>query len=658
MTQPVCYWNHKTQEEALPLRYADKDVAAIVGWGGVQIFKPDIDVIDLCYEYSQAIVESSCGQCVPCRVGTSVLSDIFKRFIKGKGKPDDLEMIRMLSETISRTSRCEIGRSSPEAFLYLLEHYRDDFEAAANGKKRGRRKYRYRSIRTAPCMQACPIHLDIPRYIEAIRLGKFREALDIIRQKLPLPGVVGRVCVRPCESNCRRSLLDEPLQIKHLKRFVADYAAEGRTMPKVLEWKSHREKFFYELATTSGPTLEKKEPNGMKVAIIGAGPAGLTCAYILAHQGYAVTIYEALPEPGGMAAVGIPDYRLPRPVLRREIEEIEALGVTVVYGKGLGTHFTLDYLEKEGYRAVFIGMGCHCHKRMEIEGEDHGYYGYIPGVQFLRSVNLGFFDELPKGKKVAVIGGGNVAIDCVRSAFRVGFEESHLVYRRSRKEMPADAVEITDAEAEGVQFHFLTAPKRIIGESGKVTGLECLRMELGEPDASGRRRPVEVPGSEFVIPVEVIVSAIGQEGDSACICRLPGVQVTKKGTIAVNEHLMTTRMGVFAGGDCVTGPDVLIRACAHGRRAGLKIDAFLNEGKVEHFDEEEDEAFLNQLQVFDPAERVNMPGGVKRIPIRHEPAVARKKDFREVDKGYTVQEAMDEAGRCLRCYRVVTYACK
>ncbi|MFZ5996340.1 MAG: FAD-dependent oxidoreductase [Nitrospirota bacterium] len=652
----VCYWNHKMQENALPLRYADKEVAAVIGWGGVQIFKPDVDIIDLCYEYSLAIADSSCGQCIPCRVGTSVLSDIFERFAKGKGKPDDLHMIRALSETISRTSRCEIGRSSPAVFLYLLDHYRRDFEAAANGKKSGRRKYHYRSIKTAPCMQACPIHLDIPKYIEAIRLGKFREALDIIRQKLPLPGVVGRVCVRPCESNCRRGLLDEPLQIKHLKRFVADYAADGKKVPRVIEWTNRRDKFFYELARTAGPQLERKEANGIKVAIVGAGPAGLTCAYFLAHEGFKVTIYDMLPEPGGMAAVGIPDYRLPRHVLQDEIKAIEKLGVKIVCGKSLGAHFTLDYLDKEGYKAVFIGMGCHCHKKMGIEGEDEGYYGYIPGVHFLRSVNLGFFDELPKGKRMVVVGGGNVAIDCVRSAFRVGFDESHLVYRRSRKEMPADPVEITDAEAEGVNFHFLTAPKRIIGENGKVVGLECLRMELGEPDASGRRRPVEVPGSEFVIPAEVIVSAIGQEGDSACICKLPGVEVNKRGGIIVDGNLMTTRRGVFAGGDCVTGPDVLIRACAQGRRVALKIAAFLKEGKIDVFDEERDEAFLNTLQVFDPSEHITVPGGQKRVPIKHEPSTERKKDFREVDKGFTPQEAMAEAERCLRCYRVVTYA--
>jgi formate dehydrogenase beta subunit len=257
---------------------------------------------------------------------------------------------------------------------------------------------------------------------------------------------------------------------------------------------------------------------------------------------------------------------------------------------------------------------------------------------------------------MVVVGGGNVAIDCVRTAFRVGVEESHIVYRRSRREMPADAVEVDDAEAEGVQLHFLTAPKRIIGENGRVTGLECLRMELGEPDASGRRRPVIVPDSEFVIQADVIVPAIGQEGDYSCMCNLPGVAVNDRGAIRVDENLMTTRRGVFAGGDCVTGPDVLIRACAHGRRVALKIDRLLREGMVELLEEESDEAFLNQFKVFDPSETVAIPGGVERMPVKHEQPLVRRKDFREVDKGFTVEEAVAEANRCLRCYRVVMYA--
>ncbi|MGO9614431.1 MAG: FAD-dependent oxidoreductase [Dissulfurispiraceae bacterium] len=645
------YWNGKYTEGAFPLNYRERPVAAIIGWGGIQVFHAGVDLIELCAEYAKAVQNSSCGQCIPCRTGMRVLADLFSKMRDGLGEEGDLESIKNLSRTISKASMCEIGQSSPRVFLYLLEHFGEVFRTSLKSYRKSERSYGFYSLLTAPCMQACPIHLDIPKYVEDIKVGRFKEALEVIKSRLPIPGIVGRVCVRPCEFHCRRGLVDGSVQIKHLKRFVADCALEldrSRDKNERTANSGSLEQTFSE-----GP---QQMPSPWRVAIIGAGPAGLTCAYFLAKKGYDVTIFEMLPEPGGMAAVGIPDYRLPREIVRYEADVIQKLGVQIMYGKALGPHFTLDDLEQEGYRAVFIGMGCHCHKSLGIEGEDKGYIGYVPGVYFLRNINLGLLGEVPKGKKMVVIGGGNVAIDCVRIAFRVGFEESHIVYRRSRKEMPADSVEVDDAEEEGVQFHFLTAPKRIVAEAGKVMGLECLRMELGAPDTSGRRKPLEVQNSEFVIDADVIVAAIGQEGDFNCMCNLPGVEVTDKGAIIVDENLMTTRKGVFAGGDCVTGPDVLIRACAHGRRVGLAIDKFLTEGKMETINDLADEKFLDQLQVFDAAEIIDHPGGVERTPIKNELPLERKKDFREVDHGFTTNEAVSEASRCLRCYRVVMYA--
>ena len=641
MKNTFSYWNNKQGEESLPLKYGDKDVAAVIGWGGIQVFDTKLDLVELCYQYTQAVLNNSCGQCIPCRTGMRVLADLFAKIRDGFGEEKDLDYIKTLSITISKASMCEIGQSSPRVFLYLLENLRGPFETALKGRREAGSKYSFHSLLTAPCMQACPIHLDIPKYIEEIKGGRFRESLDCIKSRLPLPGIVGRVCVRPCEFNCRRGLVDEPLQIRHLKRFVADHV---------------REHAPHKLSAVAPAERPASQSAPLKVAIIGAGPSGLTCASFLAKRGYYVTIFEMLPESGGMAAVGIPDYRLPRDIVRGEVEEIEQLGVKIVHGQALGVHFTLDDLDKEGFKAIFIGMGCHCHKSLGIEGEDKGYYGYVPGVYFLRNINLGLYDEVPKGKKMVVVGGGNVAIDCVRTAFRAGFDESHIVYRRSRIEMPADQVEIDDAEAEGVQFHFLTAPKRIMGKNGKVTGLECLRMELGEPDSSGRRRPVILPGSEFVINADVIIAAIGQEGDFNCMCNLPGVDITKKGAIVVDENLMTSRKGVYAGGDCVTGPDVLIRACAHGRRVGLAIDRFLTDGNLGALDEVMDEKFLSQLEAYDPSEAIALPRGIGRTPVRHEPPQERKVDFREVDKGFTSEEAVAEASRCLRCYRVVMYA--
>lgn len=641
MNRPFSFWNNALNEAPGQLQHGESPISAVIGWGGIQVLDEDIDLLELCHEYCKAVEDYSCGQCIPCRVGSRVLTALVGRMIKGTSGKDDLDTVREIAETMSLTSMCELGRSSPRVILYLLSHHEEVIKKQKKVRPQQGGKYAYRSLKTAPCMQACPIHLDIPKYIEEIRLGDFTGSLATIRERLPLPGVVGRVCVRPCEFNCRRGLVDEPLQIKHLKRFVADH---GRANPVP--------------APVVAPQEKRSPRKKVKIAIVGSGPAGLTAAYFLAGRGYQVTIFEMLPEPGGMAAVGIPDYRLPRQILRDEIKTIEDSGVTIVYEKALGATFTLDDLMSEGFRAVFIGMGCHCHKSMGIEGEDKGYSGYVPGVYFLRNINLGLLDEVPKGRKIVVVGGGNVAIDCVRIALRIGFKEAHLVYRRTRKEMPADAVEVADAEAEGVQFHFLTAPKKILAEDKKVQGIECLRIKLGEPDASGRCRPVEVAGSEFTVDADVVVAAIGQEGDFACFCNLPGVDVTEKGAIVINENFMTTRDGVFSGGDCVTGPDVLIRACAHGRISAMKIDHYLTHGEVPVFDEQKDERLLAKLKVYDPRETIAIPGGLKRIPIRHEPPLERCRDFREVDHGYTEEEAVGEAKRCLRCYRVVLYACR
>lgn len=629
-----CYWNNESVDCSKRPIYADKPVSALIGWGGLEIFDEKVDIVALCYEYAKAIQQNSCGQCIPCRAGTRVIRDIMERLVNGEGTEGDLDTVTKLAYNITQSSMCEIGQSSPLVFIELIKNFREKFlDVIVNKRKVVANNYEFKTILTAPCMQACPIHLDIPKYIEEIKYGRFEKSLDVIRERLPLPGVVGRVCVRPCEFNCRRGLLDESIQIKHLKRFVADFERERKKMAE----------------------FEKGSPKDKKVAIVGAGPAGLTAAFFLAKSGYQVTIYESLPEPGGMAAVGIPDYRLPREILGGEVANIEKLGVKILYNKNFGIDFTIEDLEKEGFKAFFIGLGCHCHKKMDIEGEDQTLQGYIPGVYFLRYINLG--ESIPKGKKIVVVGGGNVAMDCVRSALRMGFEEVNLVYRRSKKEMPADPVEVMEAEEEGVKFHMLTAPKRLISKDGKVVGLECIKMELGEPDASGRRKPVPLSGSEFIIETDVIVPAIGQEADiGCCVTGIKGVEITNRATIKVDENFMSTRMGVFAGGDCVTGADVLIRACAHGRLAAMKIDKFLKGEKLELLEEEKDVKFIEPLKPYNPKEKLEIPGGTKKVPIRHAPPAERIKSFMEYTEGYKNDEAIKEASRCLRCYRIVTYA--
>jgi formate dehydrogenase beta subunit len=483
-------------------------------------------------------------------------------------------------------------------------------------------------------MDACPIHLDIPAYVESIREARFDEALTIIRQRLPLPGIVGRVCVRPCEEHCRRANLDEPISIKFLKRFVAD------------------QELAYNLKPAYTPNASEKTG---KVAVVGAGPAGLTCAFHLALKGHQVVVFEMLSEPGGMSAMGIPDYRLPRNILRGEVDHIRDLGVEIRYDTEIGKEITLGQLE-EDYDAVFIGAGAQNSSPMRVAGEEKGYKGFIPGVQYLKDINLGR-DPYPEGKRVVVIGGGNVAIDCVRCSFRIGKEDVNLVYRRTRNEMPADEVEIHDAEEEEVNFHFLTTPVRILEENGVVTGLECIRMKLGKPDASGRRRPVPMEGSEFVFDCDTVVPAIGQRVDLSFLAGVEGIETTAWKTLVVDQATMqTSRPKLFCAGDCETGPDALITACAGGRRAAFAIDHLINGQPLEPDEEFQFDQLFKSVAVYDADEKVDIAGSQSREQLKMLPPDSRKLTFDEVEQGFTNAQAVAEAGRCLRCYSVATIA--
>ena len=399
----------------------------------------------------------------------------------------------------------------------------------------------------APCTLTCPAEINVQGYVQLIKMGKYEEAVKLIMERLPLPGVLGRVCPHPCETKCRRAELDESVAICNLKRFAADQV---------------------DLGTISPPLVEAKSD---KVAIIGSGPAGLACAYHLALKGYRPTIFEALPKAGGMLRVGIPDYRLPKDILDREIDNILRLGVELKTDTALGRDFTLDELLEEGYKAVFLGIGCHVGKPLGIPGEEA--QGVIQGVEFLRRANLK--EPLTVGKRLAVIGGGNVAIDVACTARRLGSEVT-IVYRRSREEMPAFAHEIEQATCEGVEIVYLAAPlKTVTDHDGKVTGLICQKMELGEPDASGRRKPVPIEGAEFELPVDMVVPAIGQEAAQGPLAAC-GVKLSRWGTIEVNEVTYeTSRPGVFAAGDVHTGPWIAIEAVGGGIEAAESIDRYL-----------------------------------------------------------------------------------
>ncbi|MBU4371665.1 MAG: FAD-dependent oxidoreductase, partial [Proteobacteria bacterium] len=403
---------------------------------------------------------------------------------------------------------------------------------------------------TSPCKAACPTHISVQGYVALIAAGKFKEALKLIKKDNPFPIVCGRVCNHPCEEACKRAEVDEPIDIMHLKRFVADLDLndETRFVPEV------------------------KEKKGKKVAVIGAGPAGLTAAYYLAIEGYDIDVFEALPVAGGWLAVGIPEYRLPKDVLRAEIGVIEELGVKIHLNTSIGKDISFEKLRQD-YDALFIGCGTVLSSKLDVPGEE--LQGVVHGVDYLRRVNLG--EKVSLGKRVAVIGGGNVAMDAVRTAVRTGSQEVFILYRRSRAEMPASPEEIEEALAEGIRMEFLAAPVRILGENGKVTGVECIRMELGEPDASGRRRPVPVKGSEFTIACDSIVPAIGQAADLSFIPKESGIAVNKWNTFDVDPVTFATSVpGIFAGGDNVTGPATVVKAVYAGKEAAVSIDRYLS----------------------------------------------------------------------------------
>jgi formate dehydrogenase major subunit len=484
-----------------------------------------------------------------------------------------------------------------------------------------------------PCHYACPAGLDIPGYLAAIAQGNDAEAVRIIKERLPLPRIIGRVCPRPCESACRRTQVDgEPVAICQLKRFAADAIH----------------------ASGSRPTEVPAPPTGKKVAIIGSGPSGLTVAYYLALAGHHVTILEALSEPGGMLLNGIPPYRLPRQVIREEIEDILALGVELRVNNRLGEDFTLDSLEAEGFDATYLAIGAQCGSTGGIQGVEGGT-GVYSAVDFLRQSNAGLWSE-PLGRTL-VVGGGFTAIDAARSALRLGATDVTIVYRRTRSEMPATADEVNEAEEEGANLRLLTAPVSVVRQDERAAGLVCQGMILGEPDAGGRRRPEPVPGSEFTIPADTIILAIGQEVDVDGTDLEEVCQLTPRGTIEADKlTLLTSRPGLFAGGDCETGPATVVEAIAAGRRAAVAIDAFVRGASPEQACAEPGARLeRHRPTFFDIGAKPLSEQKRSRIPVL---PIDRRRNFDEVELGFDEETARKEAGRCMQCTCHEASACE
>ena len=617
----------------IPFQHQGKDLKALIGWAGLVIVDPGVDLIMALREFYRNMQKESCGRCIPCRAGSRVIEDRLTDILEGRGKEEDLLFLQEISKLISDSSLCELGISSPLPLQHALEYFRDDFlKCLEAGKPQEVSENIYRPILTAPCRNGCPAHIDIPGYIEAIKEGDYELALAINREKTPLVGTLGRVCVHPCESNCNRQPVDESLSIRLLKRFAADYGVKN----------SYDEKH----------KLPRVKEDADRVAVVGAGPAGLTAAYQLARRGYGVTIYEALPIPGGMLSVGIPSYRLPREILNAEVDLVTSMGVEIIYNTKVGEDITLDQIWEKDFKAIFIASGLHDSATMGCEGEDACYMGYMPGVEFLRKINLG--EQVNLGDRVAVIGGGNVAMDCARSAVRLGVREVHLIYRRSRNEMPANKAEIAAAEEEGITFHLLANPTCILEDGGSVSGMECIRMELGEPDESGRRRPVPMDGSEFILNADTVIPAIGQVADFCYLNEDCGMDVTRWGTLVVDEETMAAKKpGIFAGGDAVLGASTVIEAIATANRAAEAIDSYIKKGKAGVGYRHKMEKHIEQLGVYREETVPQMVGDRERLDEEVLPVDERMHCFKEAELGFKCSsEVTGEAQRCVKCLRL------
>lgn len=613
----------------LPSQYLDllidyeslTEAGSMMGSGGMIVMDEKTCMVDIARFFLNFTQDESCGKCVPCRVGTKRMLETLTRITRGEGREGDIELLLEMGRIIKDASLCGLGQTCPNPVLSTIHHFRSEYEAHI------RDKYcpagTCEALVFAPCENTCPARCDAVGYTALISEGRYEEALRLIRLTMPLAGICGRVCNHPCENMCKRGEMDEPIAISALKRFASDWELkEGKMSP---------------------PTFQEK-PKTECVAIVGAGPAGLNAAYHLGRRGYRVAIFEALPMSGGMLAVGIPDYRLPRKILENDVNFICQHNVEIKTGQALGRDFTLDDLFQQGFKAVLLALGAHRNQKMNIPGEEA--QGVLPGVDFLRGVNLG--ERMEMGAKVAVIGGGNVAIDAARTALRLGAKEVSIVYRRTREEMPANEEEIEEAEHEKIKILYLLAATRIVTGNGRVKALECQRMELGDFDASGRRRPIPVKGSEFLMEVDRIIPAIGYFPDLSCLPQGDGFKTTKAGNLSVDPLTLATHIpGVFAGGDVVTGPSTVVEAMASGYRAAISIDRYLK-GQD-----------LSKERVYQALRRADVPKAegegeeseaVK--PRAKMPAMVvdrRVCTFEEVNLGFDEETAIREAKRCLRC---------
>jgi NADH-quinone oxidoreductase subunit F len=598
-------------------------LGSIMGSGGMVVLDEATCMVEVARYFLSFTQAESCGKCVPCRLGTRQMLEILTRITQGKGRDTDIDTLLTIARAVKECSLCGLGQTCPNPVLTTINYFRDEYETHIKEKKCPAAVCD--SLMISPCQHTCPVGINVPKYVAHIAAGEYLESIETIRERNPFPAICGRICHHPCEGRCRRGELDESVAIRSLKRFAADW-------------------YFDHIAELPAPEPFPRTKR-QKVAVVGAGPTGLSCAYYLAQIGYEVTVFEALPVGGGMLSVAIPEFRLPRRVIQQEIEYIAKRGVDIRYDAPIGVSYTVDDLKKDGFAAVFIAAGAQRSQRIGIPGELEDVEGFHYGLRFLRDVKVG--KQVRVGHRVAVIGGGNVALDAARTALRLGADEVNIFYRRSREEMPVTEVEYDEAVAESIGINFLISPTRIASDNWKVTGLHCIRMQLGEMDASGRRRPVPIPGSDFFAEADTVIAAVGQAPDLSFLPPDSALERTRWETLAVDSNTLATNVpGVFAGGDFVTGPGMVIEAIAAGRRGALAIDKYLkaDTSRVEMYD-------LRTEVIVEAATKVEEETweAQPRLEVSTLPTEQRKHSFEEIELRFSEDKAKYEAKRCLRC---------
>ena len=605
----------------LPIDYESlAKVGSIMGSGGMIVMDENTCMVDIAKYYMKFLMEESCGKCYTCRKGTQRMYEILDDISKGNGTLEMLALLEELAYVVRDTTMCGLGQTAPNPVLSTLKYFRDEYIEHIIHKNCPAGVCT--ELVGSPCQHACPLGTEVWRYVAQIQREEFDEAYKTIRRPNPLPSVCARVCNHPCEDKCRAGTSGgDPIAIRTLKRFVTDTVD-----PSVY----------------SGDVQPGNGKNMPEIAVVGAGPAGLTGAHYLSLKGYRVNLFEAEEEPGGMLTAAIPEFRLPRKALKKEINALLTKSITFHGRKQLGKDFSLEDLLKQGNRAVFVALGAHTSRKLNIENED--IPGVIPSIEYLKSFNL-HNENLAKGN-VGILGGGNSAIDSARVALRqMGVKSVTLYYRRTDQEMPAFPEEIEAAIEEGVVIKTLVSPVRILSKNGRLAGVEFQQNKLGDYGTDGRRKPVPVPGSEFTVDLDTLIVAIGEQpavNDGSTF----SIDLKSGGRITADKHTLETNVaGVFAGGDAVTGPNTVVDAIAAGKRAAAVIDRFLNGEELigtpaPSLPDVVIESNEENLKKYSRTDRVRQP----ELDLSK-----RKQGFDEVESNISFEDAVAEAGRCLRC---------